>query len=209
VRNNLLHLTLTMGLSFHYSGRIANPTSLSELIEEIEDIVKVYDWKYFVFDRKFPDNTIGKDDYNQSIYGICFTPPNCETIDVCFLSNGKMSSLSHLKFYGKTDMQDEREYLYMLSVKTQYAGIELHMFIIQLFRYLNTKYFADFKISDEGQYWETNDETVLKTIFNKYNELVNGFVSAIETHPMQTGEDIESYFLRLMKKINDQKKRGK
>ncbi|MBW8332236.1 MAG: hypothetical protein K0M40_09470 [Prolixibacteraceae bacterium] len=196
-----------MGLSFHYSGRIANPASLSDLIEEIEDIAKVHDWKYFVFDRQFPEDTIGKPDYNQRIYGICFTPPNCETVDICFLSNGRMSSAAHLQFWGKTDDQEEREYLYMLSVKTQYAGIEIHQFLIQLFRYLNAKYFADFTMSDEGEYWETNDLTLLKTNFKRYTELVDGFVSAIESIPIKAGEDVESYFLRLMKEINDKKNR--
>jgi len=128
-----------MGLSFHYSGRIANPDLLSELIVEIEDIAKVYRWKYNIYERHFPENSIGKPDYNQDIYGITFTPTNCETISVSFLSNGRLSSPSHLVFWGHTPEQPEREYLYMLSVKTQYAGAELHMFIIQLFHYLNNK----------------------------------------------------------------------
>ncbi|HAQ17610.1 MAG TPA: hypothetical protein DCR40_00050 [Prolixibacteraceae bacterium] len=197
-----------MGLSFHYNGRIADPVSLPGLIEEVEDIAKAFNWKYFVFDRQFPENTYGKADYNQNIYGICFTPPNCETVDVCFLSNGRMSSLSHLQFWGKTDVQAEREYLYMLSVKTQYAGVETHQFIIQLFRYLDKKYLADFTMSDEGEYWETNDKTLLETIFKTYTDLINGFASAIENYPIQSGENIESYFERLMKQINDMKKLG-
>lgn len=196
-----------MGLSFHYSGRIANPASLPDLIEEVQDIAKAFNWKYFIFDRQFPENTIGKPDYNQRIYGICFTPPECETIDICFLSNGRMSSASHLQFFGKTDVQEEREYLYMLSVKTQYAGIETHKFVIQFFRHLNTKYFADFTMSDEGRYWETNDENILKATFKRYTELIDGFASALENYPIKTGEDIESYFIRLINRINDQKNR--
>jgi len=194
-----------MGLSFHYSGSIANPASLPELIEELEDIAKVNGWKYVIFERQFPINSFKKPEYNEEIYGICMTPPNCEPIDVCFLSNGRMSSAMHLRFYGKTEKQNERDYLYMLSVKSQSAGIETHRFIIQLFRYLNKKYFADFKLTDEGQYWETNDEDVLETNFKKYTDLINGFVFAIENYPIKPGEDIESYFLRLMKQLNDHK----
>ncbi len=194
-----------MGLSFHFSGRIANPASLPELIEEIQDIAKTYNWKYFVFDREFPENSFGKPDYNEKIYGICFTPPNSETVDVCFLSNGRMSSVSHLKFWGKTDVQAEDKYLYMLSVKTQYAGVETHQFIIQLFRYLDKKYFADFTLVDEGQYWETNDEALLKTTFKRYTDLINGFASAIETIPIRADENIESYFERLLKLLNDKR----
>ena len=195
-----------MGLSFHYSGSIANPDLLPELIDEIQDIARLYNWKYFIFDRQFAEDTIGKPDYNQNIYGICFTPPECETIDICFLSNGRMSSISHLKFFGKTDDQAEQAYLYMLSVKTQYAGIELHQFVIQLFRYLNKKYFADFKLTDEGSYWETNDLALLQTTFKRYTDLINGFASALESIPVQNGETIESYFERLLKLLDDKRK---
>lgn len=195
-----------MGLSFHYSGRIADRENLPDLIEEVEEIAKVFQWKYFVFDRQFPEDTIGKPEYNQRIYGICFTPPNCETVDICFLSNGRMSSPAHLKFFGKTDDQDESKYLYMLSVKTQYAGVETHQMIIQLFRYLDKKYLADFAMSDEGQYWETNDEALLKTTFKRYTDLINGFASAIETIPIRADENLESYFKRLMNLLNDKRK---
>jgi hypothetical protein len=116
-----------------------------------------------------------------------------------------MSSLLHLKFFGKTDDQEEQPYLYMLSVKTQYAGVELHQFVIQLFRYLNRKYFADFKMTDEGSYWETNDLALLQTTFKRYTTLINGFASALEYIPIQPGETIELYFERLMKLLHDKK----
>jgi len=194
-----------MGLSFHYSGSIANPDLLPELIDEIQNIAQMYKWKYFVFDRQFPEDTIGKQDYNQNIYGICLTPPGCETIDICFLSNGKMSSITNLKFFGKAEDQAEQAYLYMLSVKTQYAGIELHQIVIQLFRYLNKKYFVDFKMTDEGSYWETNDLALLQTTFKRYTDLIDGFASALEYIPVQNGETIESYFERLMKLLHDKR----
>ena len=95
--------------------------------------------------------------------------------------------------------------MYWVSVKTQYAGVELHQFIIQLFRYLNATYFADFKLSDEGNYWETNDLTVLKATFERYTDLMNSFSSALEHIPMNTGEDLEIYFERLLKIISERK----
>jgi hypothetical protein len=113
-----------MGLSFHYSGSIAKPELLPDLIDEVQDIAKIYNWKYTLYERQFPENIFGKADYNQSFYGISITPPGSETISICFLSNGRMSDNVHLKFYGKTAEQQESKYLYMLSVKTQYAGVE-------------------------------------------------------------------------------------
>lgn len=191
-----------MGLSIHYSGRIADPELLPELIEEVSDIAGIHNWKHFVFDRRFPGNTYGKPDYNQSIYGICVTPPGCETIPICFLSNGRLSSLAHLKFFGKTQEQPESEYLYMLSVKTQFSDVATHQFIIHLFHYLSRKYFDNFRLTDEGEYWETNDVELLKTNFKRNAELIDGFSLAVECTPMEKGETIENYFDRLLNMIH-------
>jgi len=190
-----------MGLSIHYSGRIAKPGLLPELINEIEDIVSIHNWKYEVYERVFPENGFGDPDYNQMIYGISFTPPECETIPVCFLSNGRMSSYSNLLFFGKSDKESEKKYLYMLSVKTQFAGVVPHQYIIHPFRYLSEKYFPDFKLIDEGKYWETNDVELLKTTFKKNNHLIDSISSVIEYVPMQPGETIETYFERVLKLI--------
>ena len=195
-----------MGLSFHYSGRISKPELLPELIAEIQDIASVYKWKYFVFERAFPKNSFSNKGYNKNIYGINFPPTHCETISLCFLSNGRMSDFLNLKLYGKSDIQNEHEYLYMLSTKTQYAGIETHQFIIQLFRHLDKKYFSDFKMIDEGQYWETNDYEILKSNFKKYTNLINSFTSALECIPIKPDESIESYLIRLLKQLHDKNK---
>jgi hypothetical protein len=146
-----------MGLSIHYSGSIANPESLPELISEIEDIAKVYDWPYKIFESKFPENQFGRETFLDGIYGICFTPPGCESVFISFLSNGKISSPPLLELYGDEN-NPEKKYLYIVSVKTQFAGADIHMLIVHLFRYVSQKYFARFNISDEGNYWETSDQ---------------------------------------------------
>lgn len=186
-----------MGLSFHYNGRIAKPEYLSELIAEVKDVAKVFGWDYVVHEQQFPKGLYGLVDYNSSIYGISFTPPNCETVSISFLSNGRMSDVPHLLFYGKTETQSEREYLYMLSVKTQFAGMAIHQIIIQLFRHLNKKYFEDFSLIDEGYYWETNDEELLKSTFKKYTDLLDDFSFALDNFPVQSNESIENYLERL------------
>ena len=117
-----------------------------------------------------------------------------------------MSSDAHLAFFGKTNEQSEREYLYMLSVKTQFSDVATHQFIIQLFRYLNTKYYANFELIDDGGYWETNDIEILKSNFKRNGDLISGFSSALECIPMETGESIENYFVRLFNLIQKRKK---
>lgn len=190
-----------MGLSIHYSGDFKKGASLAAMIEEVRDIAEVYNWKYNIFNDTFIEDELGQKDYNQDIYGISFTPPNCETVAIEFLSNGKMSSSMLLQFYGKNKEKPEEKYLYMLSVKTQFAGIEIHKLIIHLFKYLSEKYFTNFKLIDEGEYWETRDEKKLQEIFALYVDLLDSFSSAIETYPIKNNENFEAYFGRLMNRI--------
>ena len=195
-----------MGLSFHYNGKIADPALLPGLIDEVQDIAKVHNWKYYVFDREFAKTDFDNSSHNQKVYGICFTPPGCETVDLCFLSNGRKSSVVNLKLWGESIDSTDKEYLYMLSVKPQYASVELHQLLIQLFRYLNKKYLSDFTLYDEGDYWETNDEILLRTNFDKNLALINSIGSAFELIPKEKGEDIEAYLERIIKVIHEKKR---
>lgn len=192
-----------MGLSFHYNGEISNAERLAELIEEVKEIVSVYQWKYNVFETAFPNYRLTEEnEYTDAVYGICFTPSGSETVFISFLSNGKMSSPGHLQFFGKTKTQVEQPYLYMLSVKTQYSTPLIHATIIQLLRHISTKYLSNFNVSDEGEYWETNDETRLKQNFDKYTSLIDNFALGIETLPINTNESYEQYFQRLMEIVS-------
>ena len=194
-----------MGLSFHYNGRIADPALLPELIDEVQEIADVHHWKYYVLDRHFSEVDFVKTGHTQKIYGIFFTPPECETVAICFLSNGRMSSIVNLQLWGESTDPTQKDYLYMNSVKTQFASVELHQVLIHLFRYLSQKYFADFNLHDEGSYWETNDVVLLTANFNRNLALINSFESALETIPKNSGEDVETYLERIIKVIHDKK----
>ena len=195
-----------MGLSFHYSGRFNTEASLPAMIDEVKGIAEIYKWHYHVFEDEFPEKAIGKSTYNQKIYGICFTPPSCETIFLTFLSNGKMSSPSHLEFFGNSKKRARSQYLYMLAVKTQYAGIEIHKLIIHLLKYLDGKYFKDFTVRDEGNYLETGDEKLLEVAFKRNTALIESFAFALENYPKNSGESYEAYIERLARGIHDKLK---
>ena len=59
-----------------------------------------------------------------------------------------------------------------MSVKIQYAGIAAHVAIIRLLRHLDKKYFTAFQMYDEGSYWETSNEQLLREQFDKYNAAI-------------------------------------
>lgn len=201
-----------MGLSIYYSGQFNPQASLTEMIEEIKDIVIVNKWKYAILEPEFPKNDLtlpwgNKEIYHpENLYGIIFTPPKCETVEITFLSNGYMSGIGLIKFWGNSTKPEEKEYLYSQFVKTQYAGPEIHKLIIHLFKYLEPKYFLNFKMIDEGYYWETNDEKLLNETFSKYTSLINGFGDCLESFPKNEGETTEDYILRMAKETKKLKK---
>ena len=196
-----------MGLTIHYSGSFNKDASLPEMIAEVRDIAEIYKWKYHIEEEQFPKNSLGKSGYSNKISGIHFTPPECETVMLSFLSNGRMSSSLHLKLYGNAKNEETKQFLYMLWTKTQFAGVQTHMVIIHLLKYLSKKYFSEFTVEDEGHYWETGDEKVLEATFRQYIDLLDNVSTAIQNFPMKPGENIEEYFDRVLKTIDLKKKK--
>jgi hypothetical protein len=190
-----------MGLSIHYSGSFNPSASLEEMVEEVVEIAQVYKWEHTIFETRFPKGGF-EEPYNDKIYGIVFSPPSCEPVFLTFLSNGRMSNANHLRFFSNSSDEQEQKYLYMLSTKTQYAAMKTHMLIIHLLKYLTNKYLQEFCLTDEGNYWETEDEKLLEATFNRYHDLVNSVADALGTFPLKTGETMEEYLYRLISRIS-------
>lgn len=194
-----------MGLSIHYKGKFNESSSLSDMIEEVKDISVINNWKYEIFEREFPKNE--QTNINNLIYGIIFVPPGSEPVYLTFLSNKKMSNSINLKIYGNSEDEKEKEYLYMLFTKTQFAGKEIHKMIILLLKHLSKKYFSEFILNDESRYWETGDEKILSESFDRYNLLFDLVETAFENIPKNNNESVEEYIARIIKTINDKKKK--
>lgn len=195
-----------MGLSIHYSGKLKQADLLTNLIEEIIDVSEAHHWKFHIFNSAYPGNKFSKETVFDEIFGINFTPTDCETISIAFLSNGKMVCPARVHFFANSEKKEEQDYIYSNSVKTQYAGIQTHQVIILFFKYLSNKYFDDFELSDESGYWESNDEEKMKKQFQIYNRLIDDFALAFETLPAKEDEDMITYLERLMKNVNSLKK---
>lgn len=186
-----------MGLSIHYQGSFKDAKDLPSMIEEVVTIAKINHWKYFIFENEFPNSAFSETPAKDLLYGICVSPPECEMVIFSFLSNGKMCGVEKLQINKYLENLEEDENLYFLHTKTQYAGIEIHKQIILLFDYLSKKYFEKFELYDEGQFWETRDEELLKTIFDRYTNLIDSFHSSLENIPINEGESTEDYILRM------------
>jgi hypothetical protein len=182
-----------MGLTIHYSARIKSRNLIPQLTDEIADICQSMGWEFDTVDKivEMKDDvtfTPPLDDHkNIRLQGIMFHPPKCESVIFTFLPSGWTSSYLHLmvaKDYQRIEsvpiFKDFPKLVYMMHTKTQRGGPDTHIAIIKLFRYLEKKYFAEFRVSDEGNYWETEDKTVLQERFDEYTGLINSFKGALE-----------------------------
>jgi hypothetical protein len=192
-----------MGISIHYTGRLKAKNSLPGLIEEVKDIAVTYKWHYYIFEEEFPAGSFGKSSFDHDLYGICFTPPGCEMVSLTFLSNGKLVSQWAWQYYFANEK--DKTFFSGVSVKTHYAGAAAHKVLIHLLDHLSRKYFRYFKLSDEGQYWETRDEKLLDNNFRQLNAWMESFSTALDTQPMKEGETFEKYFERLLHQIHRSK----
>jgi hypothetical protein len=165
-----------MGLSIHYRGKIKDANLISNLIGEVQDICISLQWKYHLFD-------------NELVKGICFSPGECEPLIFTFSKNGDLCSPILLRYNIHPDTT--------ISVKTQFAGVETHKTLIKLLKHLKAKYFTEFELNDEGGYWETDDENVLRQQFNNYEFILDTVCEALEDFKTKSGETAESLTDRL------------
>jgi len=161
-----------MGLSIHSSGTIKDLSLVPQLTAEVQDVCTILDWRWQVTDE-------------EKITGISFTPPECETLCLTFSNRGELVSRFKLLY--------DIEPATVISVKTQYAGIAIHIAVIKLLHYLSQRYFAFFELRDEGDYWQTNDEAVLQRQFERYNALLNtvqGMLRDFKREPTDTPQSL-------------------
>ena len=179
-----------MGLSIHFSGVIKDTAEIDNLVQEVEDICKTFNWSY---DLVHPED--------DPVKGISFGPDGCEPIFLTFLPDGKLCSL--LSFVLKKRNPDQPfEPFYTISVKTQYAGMDAHMAVIKLLKYVQEKYFREFNLRDEGYYWETGDQEILTEQFRNYEkaiELLSDALSGIKKIPGESASSLADRIEKVLK----------
>jgi hypothetical protein len=167
-----------MGLSIHYNGTIKDISLIPMLVDEVKDICITLQWKYHLFD-------------DELVEGICFSPPECEPLFFTFSKDGALCSPVLLQY----DIHPATT----ISVKTQFAGIDAHKAVIKLLKHLKSKYFSVFDLHDEGGYWESDDENILRRQFGEYEFLLHTVSEALQDFKSKPGETPESLADRLEK----------
>lgn len=171
-----------MGLSIHYSGRLKHIALLPQLVEEVKDVCNILGWRYY-------------EDNDEVAKGISFTPPESETLNFTFRPTGELVNKMYLHY--------NIEPSNTISVKTQFAGIEVHVAIIRLLKHLSAQYFSQFDLKDEGEYWETGDEEVLQKNVGAYNNMLCFVQTAMVDFKAHDGDTPQRLADRLEKFLNE------
>ncbi len=192
-----------MGLSIYYKGKLKSKEILTELMEELIEVAEVHQWDYDEFETDLKNSDFNSEEFDNDIYGIILGPPGCEPLCFTFLSNGNICSPFALEHYLETK---DKSLLNQIFVKTQYAGPVIHQLVIHLLDYISTKYFLDFELSDETDYWKHRDAKILNEKFEEMNRILNYVIDNLNSANLKPGEDLEDYFKTLMSNFKDRKK---
>jgi hypothetical protein len=186
-----------MGVSIHYRGRVADIQNIKTICDELAAIADRMDWDYTRLDEdwtELADSTIEVTEQGSHITGhlplkgISLTlNPKYEALPFFFDSNGNLCDPISLVNIREGTLNREDAWI---SVKTQYAGPETHIWIIGLLKYLKKFHLPDLEVQDEGAYWETGNFEILK----EKMDLVGEKIAAVATELSRvTKGHIESF----------------
>jgi hypothetical protein len=143
-----------MGVTIHFEGRVKGATAYSLLIDELREFAASHDWPTEEISQshtslkrvRYEQNW----DYSGPTFGLQLLPhEDCDPLRFEF----------------------DKDYYLQEFVKTQFAGVATHLAIIELFRRIQP-FFDSLKIEDEGEFWDTPDESALERHISRCNEVL-------------------------------------
>ena len=87
---------------------------------------------------------------------------------------------------------EDSELTYLNFIKTQFAPVENHIAIIKLLKYIQQKYISNLDVYDEGEYWQTGDEKILKRKIDFLNSVMDQLEDVLNTIEIEEGSSAES-----------------
>ncbi len=175
-----------MGVTVQYRGQLKSPDLIGTFCRELKEIANLMEWEYTILDEDFGKPTDIKLETTEkgceivghlALKGINLNiHKDCGDLSFFFDLNGILRD--PIQMAGGEGVEDET--LPFTFVKTQYAPPEIHITLVKLFRYLKRKYFQTFEVMDEGDYWETGDENLLKEKMQFLSQKLDAFCQAVD-----------------------------
>lgn len=157
-----------MGIVINYRGRLKSVDLIEPFCSELKKIAELMEWPYTIIDEDFEKPTDARLEVSNqgceivghlALKGINLEAPNgCSSVGFLFDQNGFLRD--PIEMVGQEPFDNENPPF--AFVKTQFAPADIHIALVKLLRYLGGKYFQLFEVIDEGEYWETGDEELLK-----------------------------------------------
>jgi len=188
---------IKMGVTIHYKGKLNSADNIDSFCEEMEDIAKSMGWKHTVID-KFDKND------KTPVKGIIIRPhEKSESLQLITDQQGNLRNVFAFEFAG-----EDSELTYMNFIKTQFAPVEIHIAVIKLLKYIQQKYISNLDVYDEGDYWQTGDEKILKEKIDFLNGAINQLsevLNSIEFEKDSSPESIADKIEEVLKKMHFRK----
>ena len=144
-----------MGVTVHFEGRLRGEQAFADLLRRVEGTANTKTW----LTGKFENGEVtllrvrGDEegwDYKGPTKGIViYLHEDCDPVRLEF----------------------DRDLYVQEFVKTQFAGVSVHVELIKLLRDIE-QFFEELKVEDEGEYWETANETVLADHIRRCDEVI-------------------------------------
>ena len=168
-----------MGISIQYRGSLNDRKEIYDLIREVSEISKTLSWHCEVLDQEWKTIPTARFEHaedgirivgNTCLKGVQFIPhEKCEPIWLFFTTAGNLSTPFHIALDAE-DLYPERK-VWITSI-THYAGADVHIAILNLFKHLKKNYIADLEVHDEGGYWDSEDKSILEKKIKKLDQLM-------------------------------------
>ncbi|MFM2269361.1 MAG: hypothetical protein RL757_2802 [Bacteroidota bacterium] len=157
-----------MSLGIYYRGKLKSKSLIVPIIEELSEICKINNWSYRISDRT--NSTLKFVDEIESLkmQGITFSlGKEGNLVQFSFDPEGFLrdAPMAFLKTYEKKDKRKKYDYIFAQTLE---YGIENHIVIIQLLRYLKKKYFKVFDIKDMGGFYPYQNREMLEERFDSF-----------------------------------------
>lgn len=157
-----------MGITIHYRGTLAETGKIGALIEEMTDIAETLKWPCSVLDDDWskpvtadivPGPKGAEIVGNLGLKGVVLTPhPQAESLVLCFDAEGNLRAPITVIVLLDGQLSPEDAWV---ALKTHFAPPEVHVTLVKLLKYLQTRYIPDLEVYDEGEYWESSDLELL------------------------------------------------
>jgi hypothetical protein len=187
-----------LGVTIHYKGKLDSVENIDSFCEEMEDIAKSMDWKHTVIDKFDSSDKV-------PVKGIIIKPhKKSESLQLVTDKQGNLRNVFALEFAG-----DDSTLTFLNFIKTQFAPVEIHIAVIKLLKYIQQKYISNLDVYDEGDYWQTGDENILKgkiDFLNSAMDQLEDALKSIELKEGSTAESVADKIEELLKKMNFKRK---